>query len=98
MKVNGMRMANRMAVVYKLGQMDLSMRGTGKMAMYTVEVGLFIQMEMFKRVNGNKTKLMGTGPTHMQMVQDMKVVGVKTSNTAKEKNHGLMERSTKANT
>ena len=51
-KGNGTNKVNKMVGVCKLGLTGLFMKVTGKMDKLMEEVDLYIQMVMFKRVNG----------------------------------------------
>ena len=98
MKVKWIKLATRMAMVCKRGQMDLSTKDTGRMVKYMEGVDLSILMEIFKKANGVMTKRMGMEPTHTQMVPGTKATGGKTCSMGKARNLGLMEPPTRANT
>ena len=60
------------------------MKDIGRTTKLMAGEDLFMQMEMFTKVNGKMIKLMVKECTLMLMGQDMKVTGLKINSTEKE--------------
>jgi hypothetical protein len=95
-KVNGIVKAEKTVGAYKFGLMVHCTKGTGKMIKQMEEGDLFTLMGMFITESGRMTKLMALVFTITQMVQDMKVNGLRTNSMVKAKKSGLIMLATKA--
>ncbi len=81
----------------KSGLMGQSMRDTGGSTRLTEEEDSFMQMAMFTKENGRKTKLTAMAFTSIRMEPSMRVIGKKISSMDMEKKHGQMELAMKEN-
>ena len=78
------------AVEFKYGQMAQDMMDFGEMEWLMVMAASSTQKETSMKESGQKIKLMGMEYTHISVVVDMKVNGLRISNMDLELNNGLM--------
>ena len=86
------------ASAFKCGQMDLSMRDSGRTTNKTTRVDSFTPMATCMKATGEGTRLMARDSTSMSMDQPMKVSGVTTNSMVTESSLIQMEQNMKANT
>ena len=87
-----------MATVPKNGKMEPCMKDSGNLTKQMDKENSGTWMEIFLKVNGLMIKRMGTGYILIRMVRNIKDFGKMIFNMGKEKKHGWMALSTKANT
>lgn len=92
------RLDNDAGKVYKYGQMDRDMKGTGSLIRPMGREGSFMQMEMFMWEIGLMIRLKDMGSICTLMVRPMWATGARISRTASGRRHGLTERGMKAAT
>ena len=85
------------AEVCKSGKTDQGMMDSGKMDRHMERVDLFMQKEIFTRVNGAKIKLMGMVSNKTIKAADMKETGRTINKMVKESRNGQMVQFTKVN-
>jgi hypothetical protein len=82
----------------KNGQMDQGMRATGSVIRLTDLASYSMQMAIYMKVNGEKTKQMEKEHIFMQMVLDIKETGEMTNSMVLVLRCGLMEHFMRVNT
>ena len=89
------RRASKTAVVYKPGQMEQSMRGTGREAKLMDEVGLSTQRVTSKRWIGSMARRQAMDIIFMLMARNTQAAGKMTSSTAMGMRRSLMAQFTR---
>ena len=92
------RIRHAMGLAFKCGQMDQSMRASGRTTNKMARVDSYTLMATCMRATGEGTKLMARDSTSTSMDQPMKVSGATTSSMVTESSLIQMEQNMKANT
>ena len=79
-----------MAMEYKCGQTELSIKVFGKMEKQQVKASLSMSMEIFMKESGSKIKLVDMVYTSTIMAHAMKDIGLTTTNMERELKPGQM--------